>query len=871
MARTFKLVSGSDEVNLIETDPDTGIIFSRGGAGPNKVTSKLTMTSSPLADGGNLRMKRMNPIAETYRLNLKALSHDSLATQLQALQRILRKGDQNALTTWQQEPLYIQQQTTNETNSRKSKVLAWNSEEISDFFNQPIESSSQIDNFRISLVREPYWRGTAPGSMPSAEAVNIPDFPWFDQYGGTRANFKVTGESAQEGDWGAEITVNGIGSEVDGQDNLPDSETTATIEFQIDFNDLTMADTETFNIIHCGSDGTGGLMGIIILGFLTATDYNLRLVARDDAGANLLGPQITGFSGEGTKLIRLEFLQSSAPGADDGFLKMYVDDVLVDSLTGLDNDTHTFISTRLGSVANVSAGTSGTFYIDRYRWDGSIDPSTYERTIDFEQIMAPMPNHRQSTGVISHIYAEDNSATGFSGNLVFEPNWEWFVVSGSTPAVNDAMYFGADEPFYNLVFFFKVAGDVDVAVDAEYSKGGGAWDTSGGLEFDVQWLDNWTGMVILSFNGKSNVNAWAVDTVNAIANKFWVRIILTTVTTWTTAPQQGNQIVYTANSPYLEFNNLQVHGDAEALMMQRLFKYAGTVNKITEFIAGFKSRGLDTFVSRLNAGDDNPTGWAESYGADTSKVSDESAPGGNIAKITFATFQTMVDRITWTLSASTGVPSDYEGTYRIYLRAFDDSGLPGATSLRLKVQYLFTTVGEKITMSTTDLYSLIDLGVFTIQGMGILGDEVVSGGVDLKFILQAQESIPSALNLSVFDLILIPIDEMNFATSWNNLTDQEVDADKLIQIDGGLLREGVLMSQKPTDPDNIAPGSITPFSSYDLKGVLPTVEPRRNGRIYYVFHEQATNANDYSLTSQGQVVGVDSYLHEIWNTMRGLD
>ena len=63
--------------------------------------------------------------------------------------------------------------------------------------------------------------------------------------------------------------------------------------------------------------------------------------------------------------IEVEWGQSSAPGANDGFARLYVDDVLADERTGLDNDEISITSFRMGFTSRlVGKSISGIFYID---------------------------------------------------------------------------------------------------------------------------------------------------------------------------------------------------------------------------------------------------------------------------------------------------------------------------------------------------------------------------------------------------------------------------------------------------------------------------------------------------------------------------
>lgn len=848
MSRHFKLISGSDKVDLINA-ADPGIIASRGGFGKNRNIKKNTFTSSELADGASLRFQKALPVAERYRLNLKGSSHDNVANQIQALQRIMRKGDLNQLTDWQEEPLYIKQQTTNETNTRYSKVLAWRDNVYSDLFAPPMEADNQLDDFELSLVREPFWRSTVPGTMPSAETMKFPDFPWFDVIEGTAANFDVTAAAAQEGDWGGAVTLSGSGSEVWGVDNLPNGETTIVHEIMLDINSLTMTNTNIFNFLELASPGTNSI-AVVILILKDASGHKINAIVRNDAGTT--AGATTFVLPDQPVILRNELTISSGPGNDDGTWKIFLDGVEKQSITGIDNDTQNVTSIKIGAITGVDAGTSGTFYIDRSRWDNAEPVVAYERTIDFEETLGFFSNFRQSIGVLSHIYAFDDSATGFSANLVFEPSWSWFEVSGSTPAVGDIMYFGSAKPFFHLVFNTVVAlVAAGLAFDVEYWNG--SWtDVPTGVAYQF------IGANVLKWPGKGD---WETVVVNG-QTKFWIRIIIDGLTSWTTSPQQGEQIAYTVNNSYIELDNVQVHGDVPPISLYRLLNYITPNNADVAWIGiGIKSRGLDNFISRLNAGGDNPASWAEDYGTDTAKTADETAPEGNNATCTFATNQALIQRLSIRVSDAT-IEADMAGTYRIYLRAKQVGGSAGDVTMQMQIARSLVTIGEEVKTLQADAdIDLYDMGIFDISRVDVLGDET-NKALNLQFRVFASSSGGTTPNLEIHDIVLLPVDEQALFLSWPG--QEALSIKRGLQIDSGILREN---SNRLTFSETTWTFMLT--SPWETRGSFLEIEPRRKSRIYFLI--AAENSNIVDRSNQGQGMGVNLHLVEQWNTLRGSD
>ena len=1073
MSRTFKLVSGSDEINLIESiEPGTpGIMASRGGLNDNSTRPNNTFSSSSLVDGARLRLKKTLPVVARYRLNMVGTSHDNVASQIQAFQRILRKGDLNALTQWQQEPLYIQSQTTNESGVRYSKVLAWNGDELSDFFTHPYEVDTELDDFEILLVREPYWRNHPPGFVPHKQAMqsgypillNVDDGLQFDSmtpawdknaqfdgsttasdyfdavsdagskltviegakhdglqgmnianantttaYGrldiagspiknfscfwidpnsiGIGANeiriYQLTGangaaidnlyielidsvnpyqmqvnyadddtadvalgnvevpdefifitaywESASApaaddgiirvnfyksdgtllgsvtktdvdsdavtlddcrygtvesaagtptgnfyidtiyqdvdgapfplsfagrgGNYGLAIPINNV-IDREGTISGPSDDTEMTFDFWLDLNTLTMASNDQFMLAKAtGSGATGVAWQVEII--KTASAYTVRCSYVDDDSAVTPLTDIT-LTDQYNHIV-VEWQASS--GLDDGKIT-FTAGRGQEAVTGIDNDGHDIDAFEIG-VDDLDAGTIGLLYIDQILWGDEFSLSKYHQQLDFELNTGFVANFRQTTGVLSHIFMED-TGTGFSANFAFTTSFPYWEVSGSTPAVNDNVYFGSDEPFYQVIYNLTVGGSVTgLTIQPEYWNG--AW-TSFESVGDSSFSSGFTGHEAISWEGAAD---WTTVAVNG-ETKYWIRLRITAITAWTTSPEQGDHIVFSVNHPYVEINTSQIVGDVPALAMIRLINYEAPI-QLTWAALGIKSRGLDNFVSRLNAGGANPTTWTEAYTNDTSKVADETAPGGNVAQCTFATNQDLVQRVDIDVLSPTIEP-DFEGTYRIYLRAKQTSGDAGDVSIQLQLKHSITTIGKTIkTLQTDGGIEVFDMGVFSIKNFGELGDEA-NTQVGLSFRIWASSANGTTPNIDFHDLVLIPIDEYSVNTNWNALSGQGITSNSRLQIDNGLLREAatqMLGSAAATRKDIST--VYQALSTYQVQGALPLLEPRKRMRIYFLLADDSDNDNILE-SGQGQGIGVEIHTHNQWIHLRGAD
>jgi len=174
--------------------------------------------------------------------------------------------------------------------------------------------------------------------------------------------------AAIRGNYGFQITVAGVGSQGWGRLTDPNAETLMTFEFLMNLNNLPMGLFEAFNFIFLPSPGAGGQFVIVNL-VQGAADYQFQINGRNDAGANVTnGGKNIGMPGADPFQVRMLLKASSAVGANDGFIRTYVDGDVFDELNFLDNDTQSINQIEIGARGGVDAGTGGTFYLDDIRW-----------------------------------------------------------------------------------------------------------------------------------------------------------------------------------------------------------------------------------------------------------------------------------------------------------------------------------------------------------------------------------------------------------------------------------------------------------------------------------------------------------------------
>lgn len=652
--RTFTLTDGTTRVDLINiTEP--GIMAVRGGLGPTNFNPELSFNMPPAGDGAFLTEYRFKPVIENWRLNIKGDSQDNASQMLQTFQQLLRKAALFHLTRWQSEPVWLENQATDETNKRYALIYGALSWQMPDLFKVPFEADSEIAEMSMSITREPFWRSLPPRTLPT---------------------------------------------------------------------------------------------------------HGLAL-----SGSGMPSPQA--------------------------------------------NSRQQVIS-----------------------------------------------NYRGTT-VLTHIFQFDTSAAAFSANQVASNAFPLFEVSGSTPAAGDIMYLGSTTgPWFNAVLNLVTGGVISaLTLVAEYWNGS-AWTTFTWGNTN-RFINGYTGLLPIKFGGKTD---WAATTING-ANAYWIRLRISAVTSWTTSPAQGGQLVYVPTDNYVELDENQIKGDVHALTMVRVNNHNDAADLVGMIMLGFKSKGLDYFISHINAGGQNPTDWSLVDGTDTASAADPSSPAGARRSCTFATNTSLVERLRFSYSSVN--EKAFEGQYRAFLRCQQIGGSIGDVSVRLTVQQSVAVSGDTIKLiQKDDGMTLVDLGIFDVMPNGRYAPES-DFALDLRFSIEAS-ALSSTPDLYIYDLILIPVDEWTVTVAQTGLSGQYLQASRGVQIDAGVQRmNSIQIAQLGADADDYAA-----LSSWETRGALPTLPPRRKGRLYGILISQATGKfeapNELS-------AGIEIFTHDRWLTLRGAD
>lgn len=854
MTRTFKLVCGTDEIDLIAITSTDAFKLRRGGKGRTMLNNVVRSSSNELTELTTTKGVRTLPVTEQWRLNFAGTSHDNVGAGMQEFIRLIARGQEYHYKQWRFDPLYIQEQTTNETNPRYSTVLSTRSLSIPDLFNQPFEADNDLDDITIQITREPFFRHVPIQTLPTRISLLTPGMEFFDFVQGS---VSYVGEAAYQSQFGARFALGNTDNYGKALD--PSAEVEITTELVINMSEVSVSvATDEFTLIQGLDSGANPVFKVRFLN--VAGELVLRCTCYLDggAGAQFTAENLTTASKDtGWVKFRAEWKASTGPGNDDGYLKLYIDDVAATiAYENADNDTYTVDELRAG-CEDGDATVTGYADIDNWKWGGTIG-AAYERTIDFEYPFAFIPNCAE-TQELDTIYAYDASAVAFSANRINSSYWAWFSVSGAVPAVGDIMYFGGDEPFHSFVV--NVDGDTfNPAVTIEYSTGGGAWTALGStywLQSDFQDL---IGPFMFCWSGSAT---WAKDVING-SNKYWIRVTL--IGAAGNADYHSGYPAFQPTEPYLEIGTESLKGDIPAMLMMRLIKMipSSTDSYISDVHAGFKSAGLDSFISRFNAGGDNPAYVATAYFTDTSQVADPTSPHGDKATITFATNATGVLRMTFTIDAGVVDISDFEGTYRVFARCKQTGGNAGDTEIQFYLTYGGARFdGKYVPLTGTTEKELVDLGTVSIFPLRSIGSDEAPDS-NIGFGINALSNNGATPNLEIDDLILIPTDELAMWASVDSVQNS-LNLTDYIQIDAGVIRNPSVIFGDFV----VATLKYSPSASWQMRGEHPRIEPRRRGRLYFVLSEHSYSPDTSSVQAMGLLANI--YPHYLYRLMIGDD
>jgi uncharacterized protein YegP (UPF0339 family) len=149
-------------------------------------------------------------------------------------------------------------------------------------------------------------------------------------------------------------------------DDSPSAEPRYRARFYFDPNTIAMASNDN-HLIFLGRTANGTAAGTTILQLelrYSAGKYQLRALILNDATAFTSSGWTT--ITDAPHAIELDWRASTAAGANNGGLTLWIDGVQQANIANIDNDTRRMESVRLGALTGIDAGTRGTYFFDAF-------------------------------------------------------------------------------------------------------------------------------------------------------------------------------------------------------------------------------------------------------------------------------------------------------------------------------------------------------------------------------------------------------------------------------------------------------------------------------------------------------------------------
>jgi len=175
-------------------------------------------------------------------------------------------------------------------------------------------------------------------------------------------NLSVSTSAAYQGSYGLQAVINDTNN-LRAIDASPVSETHYRARFYFNPNSITMS-SGTSHFIFTGVNPALSDTLFQAELFYESGVYKLRVRVMNDDWNYTNGTKFV--ISNGWHAIEIEWQASSVPGVNNGFLSLWIDGVLMQTLSGVDNDTHIIGEARLGAVSGIDATTSGTMFFDAF-------------------------------------------------------------------------------------------------------------------------------------------------------------------------------------------------------------------------------------------------------------------------------------------------------------------------------------------------------------------------------------------------------------------------------------------------------------------------------------------------------------------------
>ena len=148
------------------------------------------------------------------------------------------------------------------------------------------------------------------------------------------------------------------------RDDTPNGETRYRIRFYVDINSLVMANNNEFLIFRAIRTSTGKQGFSVNVKYTTVAGYIIYVGVRHD---DLSYEYITANGvTDALHCVEVDWKASSGVGNNDGFCSLWIDGILIGTISNVDNDIFIMDYANLGVIGKPS-GTSGTLFLDDFQ------------------------------------------------------------------------------------------------------------------------------------------------------------------------------------------------------------------------------------------------------------------------------------------------------------------------------------------------------------------------------------------------------------------------------------------------------------------------------------------------------------------------
>jgi hypothetical protein len=384
----------------------------------------------------------------------------------------------------------------------------------------------------------------------------------------------------------------------------------------------------------------------------------------------------------------------------------------------------------------------------------------------------------------------------------------------NVPAVNDALYFGADTsqadtgPFCGLV--------LDVGIPARgVSSYTIAWEYYNGAAWTALTVqDNTDSFGEPGVNGVAwkQPSDWATVAVDGVTG-YWVRARVSAVVGTMVPPTQQNRDIYSVAWDFVTVDDDQAKGNVDSLLLLEVHNRSDNGGPggsepllyANRLLAGAKeTEDHEDFRAFLNFADEqNPTGVTVDVTIDpdsaTSVEADSNLSSATGRRVFFdaglaaagAGLDNFEDRVE--IELDTTVARDFYGTYKALLRCKQQGGSAGEVSLRLKVvsgSGGISSLGDiQVTASTTD-HELVEFDApLTLPvSAQFTGEDI---GDTTSIVVQISAAADDA-DMYLYDLFLLPVD-----SAWLDCKDVANTAESSLENGRRLVVDSVSVPKAP--------------------------------------------------------------------------